>query len=50
VSLYFESHVTIVPVFDARIEQLKFLYEFHGFKVADLLIQKRQADPPGNIP
>ena len=45
-SLYYESHVTIEPVFDTRLEQLKFLCELHGFRVADLLMQKRSEDTP----
>lgn len=46
-SLYFESHVTIEPVLDAaRLEQLKFICELHGFRVADLLMQKRAEDMP----
>lgn len=45
-SLYYESHVTVEPVFDARLEQLKFLCDLHGFRVADLLMQKRFSDAP----
>lgn len=44
--LYYESHVTIEPAFDARFEQLKFICRNHGFKVADLLMQKRSEDKP----
>lgn len=45
-SLYHESHVTVEPVFDTRLEQLKYLSELHGFHVADLLMQKRKEDSP----
>lgn len=45
-SLYHESHVTIEPIFDARLEQLQFLCKLHGFRVADLLMQKRKEDTP----
>ena len=45
-SLYYESHVTVEPVFDTRLEQLKFICELHGFRVADLLMQKRPEDTP----
>jgi hypothetical protein len=42
--LYFESHVTIEPVFDARLEQAKILAAEYKFRVADLLMKKREAD------
>lgn len=42
--LYFESHVTIEPVFDDRLEQLKKIVHKHSFRVADLLMQKRRGD------
>ena len=46
-SLYYESHVTIEPVLDERdLEHLKFVCELHGFRVADLLMQKRKEDTP----
>lgn len=45
-TLYHESHVTIEPVFDERLERLKQLCTEHGFRVADLLMQKRTSDTP----
>lgn len=42
-TLYHESHVTIEPVFDERLERLKQLCNEHGFRVTDLLMQKRTA-------
>jgi hypothetical protein len=44
--LYFESHVTIEPVFDSDLERVARLAEQHGFRVADLLMQKRKEDRP----
>lgn len=41
---YFESHVTIEPVFDERLEVFKQICARHGFRAADLLMQKRKAD------
>lgn len=43
-SYYFESHVTVEPVFDERLTQLtEICKEFH-FHVADLLLKKRASD------
>ena len=44
--LYFEAHVTVEPVFDERLEQLKSIALEHGFRVADLLMKKRREDTP----
>lgn len=44
--LYFESHVTIEPVFDGALEIFKALALGFGFRVADLLMQKRKQDSP----
>lgn len=41
---YYEAHVTIEPVFDERLEELKMLTAIHGFRVADLLLQRRKSD------
>jgi len=41
---YFESHVTIEPVFGADLEDVKHIASWFGFKVADLLIKKRKED------
>lgn len=41
---YFETHVTIEPIFDERLEQAKDVAAAHGFKVASLLMKKRADD------
>ena len=43
-ALYFECHITIEPVFDERLDQLKMMCHHFNFKVADLLMQKRETD------
>ncbi len=42
--LYFEAHITIEPVFDSHLQTVETIAVAHGFRVADLLMQKRQAD------
>lgn len=42
----YECHVTIEPVFDQLLEDVKALAEAHGFRVADLIFQKRAEDTP----
>jgi hypothetical protein len=42
--LYYESHVTIEPVFDDRLEELRTIARGYKFYVADLLMRKRAAD------
>ena len=42
--LYFEAHVTIEPVFDERRKYAAILAKKFGFKLADLLMQKREQD------
>jgi len=44
--LYYEAHITIDPVFDARFEQLSRVAKAHSFRVADLMMQKRREDTP----
>lgn len=44
--LYYEAHVTIEPVFDAAREQADILAREHSFKLAHLLMQKRELDAP----
>lgn len=39
-SIYYESHVTVEPVFGERLEDFKQIASFHGFKVAKLLMEK----------
>jgi hypothetical protein len=43
-ALYYEAHVTIEPVFDARLAEAKAIAEPFQFRVADLLMKKREAD------
>ena len=43
---YFESHVTIEPVFENRLDLFKTICQKHRFRVADLLMQKRKNDKP----
>lgn len=40
--LYYEAHVTIEPVFEGVLNLAKTLAADHGFRVADLLMQKRE--------
>ena len=43
----YECHVTISPQYDEyRLNKLKELCKLHGFKVAELLMQRRQEDTP----
>jgi len=44
--LYFESHVTIEPVFDKQLEEANILAMNCRFKLANLLMQKREEDTP----
>lgn len=42
----YECHITIEPVFGEKLEMLKRMAKVFGFKVADLLMQKRPDDTP----
>ena len=42
--MYLECHITIEPVFDDRLESAKNLAAVYGFKIADLLMKKREED------
>lgn len=42
--LYFETHVTIEPIFDDRLVLAGELAQKHGFKIASLLMKKREED------
>ena len=42
--LYYEAHVTIEPVFDGKLELLKEIAKSYNFRVADLLMKKREED------
>jgi len=42
--LYFESHITIEPVFDEDLEKVRAIAKRHDFRVADLLMKKRAED------
>lgn len=43
---YFEAHVTIEPIFDDRLEMASQLALKNKFKIATLLMQKREEDTP----
>lgn len=43
---YYESHVTIEPVFDDRRDAVAAIGKRHGFRLALLLMQKRSEDTP----
>ena len=45
-TLYFESHVTIEPVYGERLEELQIIALKYKFRVAELLMQKRKEDTP----
>lgn len=42
--LYFECHVTIEPVFEQKLEDVKEIAAKYGFRVAELLMKKRATD------
>lgn len=44
--LYLESHITLEPVFNEDLDTVKEIVHTYGFKVADLLMQKRLEDKP----
>lgn len=41
---YFESHITIEPVFDERRDEAASIAKLYGFKLAELLMKKRKQD------
>lgn len=43
---YFEAHLTLQPVFDARLARLTEICEAHRFRVADLILRKSVRDAP----
>lgn len=43
-TLYFESHVTVEPVFDDRLAEFKRVASRHQFRAAELLMKKRRED------
>ena len=45
-SLYYESHVTIEPVFEDRLDLVSTIAWCFKFKPAKLLMQKREEDTP----
>lgn len=45
-SLYYESHITIEPVFGDDLVRLTSLCDQFGFRIAELLMQKRREDTP----
>lgn len=44
--LYYECHVTIDPIFGEELNLAKIISKQWGFKVAELLMQKRKEDTP----
>lgn len=44
--LYYEIHITIEPLFDEDLEKVKQLAISNNYKVANLLMKKRQEDTP----
>lgn len=42
--LYFESHITVEPVFDDKLEKLKKIAAKYEFRIAELLMKKRASD------
>lgn len=42
--LYYEAHITIDPVFDERREHAQKLAECYRFRLAKLIMRKREAD------
>lgn len=43
---YYECHITIEPVFEIKLAQVELIATFENFKVAKLLMQKREHDVP----
>jgi hypothetical protein len=41
---YFECHVTIEPIFDEKLDAAKLLAQKFGFKIASLLMKKRETE------
>ncbi len=44
--LYYECHITLEPVYDRRLEIADRTVSYHGFRMADPLMQKRKEDTP----
>ena len=44
--LYYESHITIEPVFGEELELVKKIGKENLFRTADLMIKKRKEDTP----
>lgn len=44
--LYYEAHVTVEPVFEEQYQLLKKISEQYNFRIADLLMKKRDSDTP----
>jgi hypothetical protein len=44
--IYYESHITIEPVFNERLELFRELCKDYGFQAADLLMQKKRENKP----
>lgn len=44
--LYYEAHITFEPVFERQYQELKAISEKHNFRIAELLMKKREGDTP----
>jgi hypothetical protein len=44
--IYYESHVTVEPVFDSRLETFRSIAATYRFRVADLFMQRERKDTP----
>lgn len=45
-TLYYEAHVTVDPLYGYKLDHFKVICDKYGFRVADLLMQKREIDTP----
>jgi len=44
--MYYESHITVEPVFDERLDRFAELCAVRGFRPAKLMMKKRAQDTP----
>lgn len=44
--MYYESHITVEPVFDERLDRFSELCAGRGFRPAKLMMKKREKDTP----
>lgn len=48
--MYYESHITVEPVFDQRLDDFSTLCAQYGFRPAKLMMKKRAEDTPERSP